>query len=261
MMFAALFVLGCDKKDEDTGSAAGAASAPEGSVEQALAAANEESGGRIYDESLTEKACELLSPEGVGQAFGIPVAELESRSVLGCTYRWESKAGAEPMQFDARFSSIRVHNDAETAKRWFANATKGMSQEEAKQAMAAVADKAKEREEIDTKAKEKAVDQVGDAFVEFAGPDGIQFESVEGVGDEARLDLSDGGLWVRTGNLTFIISGHYGPPAPKPDMTKVGLQEMAKAALAVEREWVKNTMTKRKEDATKLAAVILKALP
>lgn len=260
MMVVVLFVLGCDRKGDDSGSSAGASS-QESSVEQALSAANEKSGGRIFDASLTKKACELLSPERVGQTFGIPAAELKPISAMGCTYRWKSKAAAEAMQLDARFSTIQAHADEASAKQWFANATKGMSQEETKEAAAAITRKAKEHEEIDTQAKERTLDKVGDALGGLAGPEGIRFEAVGGVGDEARLDLSDGGLWIRTGNLTFVVSAYHGPPAPKPDLKGVGLQEMAKAALAADREWVQKTITKRKEDATKLASVILKALP
>lgn len=259
-VFVVLFAVGCDKKGDDPASSSDQPSSGEKSVEQALSAANEKSGGRIFDATLTKKACELLSSESV-ETFGIPAAELEPIRAMGCTYRWKSKAAAEAMQLDARFSAIRAHQNEASAQQWFANATKSMSQEETQKAVAAVTRKTKEREEIDTQAKERTVDKVGDALGGLAGPEGIRFESVGGVGDEARLDLSDGGLWVRVGNLTFVVSAYYGPPASKPDLKKVGLQEMAKAALAAEREWVQKTVTKRKEDAIKLASVILKALP
>lgn len=259
-LVATLFALGCDKKD-DSGSSAGGPSAPKDSATEALQAANEQSGGRLFDESSTKKACELLSPERVGETFGVPAAELRPIGAVGCTYQWESKGAGEPTRLDVRFSTIQVHADVATAKQWFANATKGMSQGEVKDAMAAVTRAAKEREEVDTKAKEKTVDLVGGAVTDAAGPGGFQFESVDGVGDEARLALSDGALWVRAGNLTFVISAYHGPPAPKPDLKGVGLQEMAKAALAADREWVKKTLSKRREDASKLVAVLLKALP
>ena len=260
LLCAALFALGCDKKD-DSGSSAGGPSAPKDSATEALQAANAESGGRLFDKSLTKKACELLSPERVGETFGIPAAELRPISAMGCTYRWESKGADEPTRLDARFSIIQVHANAASAKQWFANATKGMSQKEVKDAMAAVTRATKEREEVDTKAKEKTVDLMGGALGDAAGAGGFQFETVDGVGDEARLALSDGALWVRTGNLTFVLSAYHGPPAPKPDLKGVGLQEMAKAALAADREWVEETLSKRKGDASKLTAVLLKALP
>src|SRR5690606_21760381 len=118
MMVVGLYVLGCDRKGGDSGAPAGASS-QERSVPQAVSAANEKSGGRIFDASLTKKACELLSAERVGQTFGIPAAELKPISAMGCTYRWKSKAAAEAMQLDARFSTIQAHADEASAKQWF----------------------------------------------------------------------------------------------------------------------------------------------
>ncbi len=256
MLAAALFVLACDKKSEDTG-----APAEGSSLGQALEAANKESGRRPFDKALAKQACDILTPERVEQTFGVPAAELKQVTVVGCTYSFRDKDAPEKLQLDARFGTIRAHKDEEAAKQWFGNATKGMTQEEKKQAMAAIAQGAKDREEVDSKAKEKVVDQLGSAMVELTGSDGIRFESVNGIGDEARFNLSDGGLWVRTGNLTFTVTAYHGPPAPKPNLKNVGLQEMAKAALSANREWLQQTLPKRKADASKLAAVILKALP
>lgn len=256
LMTASLLVLACNKKSDDTGS-----STKGTAVEQALSEANEKSGGRLFDETLTKKACEILTAERVGQTFSVPAAELKQMRLMGCVYTWEGPDDQPKMQLEARFSTIQVHRNEASAKQWFANATKGMSQEEVKQAMAEVTSQAKEREEIDTKTKEQAVDKVGGALTELTGSDGIRFESIDGVGDEARLSLTDGGVWLRTGNLTFVITAYHGPVQPKPDLTGVGLQGMAKAALAANREWVKQTMPKRKEDAVKLAQVVLKALP
>src|SRR5690606_10995585 len=121
-------------------------------------------------------------------------------------------------------------------KVWFKNATRSMTKEETKEVMGQITQRTKEREEIDTEAKEKVVDDLGGIMAEMSGKDGIQFEPVSGVGDEASFNLSDGGLSVRQGNLTFTVAPYHGEAAPTPNFKGVSPKEMAKVAMENNRE-------------------------
>src|SRR3546814_20501525 len=84
-----------------------------------------------------------------------------------------------------------------------------MSGADVDRAMAGVKEKAASEGKLDTAGKKAADAIVGSA----SGSAGIQFEDVEGVGDEARfaLTVGAGDLHVRAGNLYFTASAYSGP--------------------------------------------------
>ncbi len=269
VMTLSLAICGCGKENAAGNEQAGKEEATkrgsvqeviEKKVEGAMNQAEAKAGGALFDKKLIKQACEILSPALIEKTFGVPGAELKQFKIMGCTYSWNSKGADKPQILEAGFTTIMAHKTEEAAKRWFEIATKGMTEEEQKKVMGQVAQKTKERVEVDTKAKEKVVDNLLGAMGGMS-KGGIQFEAVSGVGDEAKFQISDGGLWIRLGNLTFVIAAYHGEGAPTPDFKGVSLQEMSKLALENNQAWKEASMPKRKKDTEVLAKAVLAALP
>ena len=212
----------------------------------------------VFDKGLKEKTCEFLTGAAVAKAFSVPEAELEQLTVLGCIYNWEK--GDEELQARVKISIItKTEADAVT---WFRNATKGMSQAEAKAAMGKIKTQAKKDAKVDTDAKKEAVDELGDAAIDSNNKDGIRFRDIPGLGDEARLQLGDGAIWVRVDNMMFIVNAYKGKKAPPPSFEGgVDLENFANVALAANKKWIQDTMAERERDGVTVAKIVLEALP
>lgn len=249
--------LGCDEEKKDTtatatGSEESGASAK---VDEARDAVAEVEEAAKFDKAMQKKACDILTPAMVSEAFGVPEEKLQQQKVLGCNYSWEGDGEI----LEARFGSIRVHDSTEVAQKWFKNATKGMTDEEVKAAMAKITERAKKDERVDTASKKEATEKLGGAL---GGMGGFQFEDVADVADEARASTADGELWVRLGNMTFTISAYKGAEMPsiKPPTDPGAMKDFSKKIMAATREWEKKTAPQRKEAAQKLAKLVIAKL-
>src|SRR3546814_6493344 len=89
-----------------------------------------------------------------------------------------------------------------------------------------------------------------------SGSAGIQFEDVEGVGDEARfaLTVGAGDLHVRAGNLYFVASAYAGPGMQMPEKLT------GASIIAADKQWRRDTVPQRKDAATKLAKAVVQSL-
>src|SRR3546814_20654594 len=78
-----------------------------------------------------------------------------------------------------------------------------------------------------------------------SGSAGIQFEDVEGVGDEERfaLTVGAGDLHVRVGNLSFTTAAYSGATMPKPERLT------GSSMLAANKKWRQHTKPPRQEGA------------
>ena len=87
---------------------------------------------------------------------------------------------------------------------------------------------------------------------------------IPGAGDQARINLGDGAIWIRVDNLTFTVGAYSGAPqprfVPKIDPKAMDLKAIAAAAQAAQREWVAKTIEQRKRDAETLARAVLARL-
>src|SRR3546814_3666931 len=88
---------------------------------------------------------------------------------------------------------------------------------------------------------EKAADAI---MGKTSGSAGIQFEDVEGVGDEARfaLTVGAGDLHVRVGNLYFTTAAYSGATMPMPERLT------GSSMLAANKKWRHDTMPQRTEE-------------
>jgi hypothetical protein len=211
----------------------------------------------LVTKEMVAAACEILTPTMVAHTFGVDEASLRQDKIMGCIY----SANANGLELEARLSMLKAHESPGSAATWFENATRSMSKDDVVQFMRGVSEDAKKREEIDTKTKEKVVDDMGGLLASTVGEDGIQYEPLSGLGDAARVNTSEGSLWLRKGNLTFLVAAYYGPKQPAPNLAGVPIKDMAKAAMKASKDWTKETLPQRRADASKLALAIVEAIP
>lgn len=166
-----------------------------------------------------------------------------------CVYQWEN----DTRRLDVRVQVAGIDEDAGRATSNFRSVTRGLSGTDLDRAMAGIKEQAANDGGLDTVGKREAADAVVDSS---SGSAGIQFEDVDGVGDEARLALSVGAgdLHVRAGNLYFVASAYSGPEMQMPTGMTAG------SILAADRQWRRETMPQRRQAAIKLAEAIVQTL-
>lgn len=201
------------------------------------------------DAAVKDAPCTLLTPEIVAAVFGVPAADLErERSMKSkCAYSWEEG----DQRLKASLDVSAVHDDAASASRDFRSVTRGMSGKALDDAMQGVAAKAKE--DLEGAGAKRAADAVAGVA---SGGNGIVFEDVEGVGDEARMaqTVGAGDLYVRVGNLNFVVAAYSGPRMPSPESFTPG------AIMAASKAWQAETLPERKRAATELARAVVASL-
>ena len=208
-------------------------------------------GGKVFDKDDRKQRCHKLTPELLAKLYDFPVERLEDQrpkdDKLRCNYQWTE--GDE--LFFAQVGSMFVQKDEEASKQHYARSTTNQTQDEVEKQMADVAEKAGERPEMDSKAKKDAAKTATSAFAKMT-EEGVTYEPIPGIGDEAKVNSRDGSVWVRIGNAHLIFTAYRGPNKkplladgrPVADIDKI---------MAHEREWVQSTFDERKEAATKLA--------
>lgn len=206
-------------------------------------------GSTEVEAAVEDAPCTLLTPEIVAAVFDVPVSGLERAHSMSskCAYSWEG--GERTLQASLDVSG--VYEDAESAARRFRSATRGMSSEALDDAMQDVA--AKAREELHGAGAKRAADAVAGTP---GSADGIVFEDVRGVGDEARMaqTVGAGDLHVRAGNLNFVVAAYSGPAMPSPDSFDPG------AIMAASNAWRTQTLPERERAATELARAVVASL-
>lgn len=214
-----------------------------GSAPQSMA------GSAQVDAAVEGAPCTLLTPGIVAAVFDVAAADLERRNTMKskCAYSW--KEGGRTLEASLAVSA--VHDDAEAASRDFRSVTRGMSGEALGDAMQGVSATAKE--DLDSAGAKRAADAVAGLA---GGGHGIVFEDVRGVGDEARMarTVGAGDLYVRVGNLNFVVAAYSGPPMPSPDSFDPG------AIMAASKAWRAETLPERKRAATELARAVVASL-
>jgi hypothetical protein len=259
-----LILVGCDKKDAtpEAGEKDEAAQAI-GQAEKAVEDAAEKAGA-TFVKDIAKKSCEILTPALIAQAFDVPEAELKQMKIMGCIYSWKEKKDGETVTtLEANLTMMRVHKTLDAAKTLFKNSTANKTGDEMKAEMKQVTGKAKEHETIDTETKKKTVDTMGSMMAE-AMKEGSSYVPISGIGDEAKVAERDGAIWVRQGNLTFTANAYKGPPQPKPKLDMADMRDIKKMtakSMTAQREWLQKPHDERKKASTKLAKVVLEALP
>jgi len=81
----------------------------------------------------------------------------------------------------------------------------------------------------------------------------IDYDDVDDVGDQARINDRDGSMWVRIGNLTFSIAAYKGPKQSEPNYVGMKMKEIVAASKKANAEWMAQTLDQRRSDALELA--------
>jgi hypothetical protein len=137
--------------------------------------------GPLFDRSVGDLSCEVLTPELVSGVLGVPAAELRQTSVMGaCNYRWSGGT--------AGMTSLRVFDDVPRAVRFFEDSNREMSPEEVARAMEAIGEEMERRTATGEVTREQA--EIGREVAAGAGAAAAtaRLEVVEGVGDRALYD-------------------------------------------------------------------------
>jgi hypothetical protein len=211
----------------------------------------------IVSKEMASEACEILTPAMVAEIFGVAESSLRQDKIMGCIY----SSNAEGDELSASLSMLMMHESEAMAAAWFENATRSLSQNEAVQLMRGATADAKQQQEIDTDTEKKVLDDMGSLISSTVGDDGIQYEPVSGIGDDARVNASEGSLWIRKNRLTFLVAAYHGPKPPAPNLLGVAIKDMAKAAMQASNDWKRETVPQRKTDSIKVAQAVVEVLP
>ncbi|NND00438.1 MAG: hypothetical protein HKN85_09675 [Gammaproteobacteria bacterium] len=170
---------------------------------------------------------------------------------MGCRYDW--KDGQQTVQ--SGISMIRVYESEAAAAEWFAAATRNKTAEEMQDEMDQISRKMDQSEELNTELKKSAAK----SLLAMVDSDAISFEDVAEVGDQARVS-NDGTVYVRSNNMTFMVSAYKGATEPPLEMRGVEIKQVVKVAKESAKKWAIETAPQRKTDGVRLARAITKAL-
>lgn len=293
LLACALAWAGCDKtedakesggeadggaKDEDTKAAkpakpadadatkpsdakAGETNAVDELVEGAMAEAEDRVGGAAKffdpsDKAFRKRACEFLTADMVAEQFEVPAADLKQMQIAGCIYTWDD----DDEMVDAKVMMPRVHKSEDRAEQWFSNATKSLTKEELDAQIEMVKGKLDDEKMLEREVEKKAAKSITD-IAKMSNPnEGVTYEDVPGIGDEARISSTDGTLWVRIGNFTMQVSAYKGGKQPKPELDPRNTKAFVEATMEAQKKWLADTYEQRKAAVTALAPKVVAAV-
>ncbi|RMG95915.1 MAG: hypothetical protein D6705_12550 [Deltaproteobacteria bacterium] len=252
-----VLVAACDsKRDErdEKPNADGAAQRIEAAVENEVQKAEREFG--LDSKTLRKRTCDLLTAEMVADGFGLNASDLEQTKIVGCGYTWK---GNEEV-VEARILMPQVHASTAAAKKWFEGATANRTKEELAAQMDRITKKAQEHEKIDTKSKKRTTKKVGGLMKMAIPEEGISYENLPGIGDEARIASNDGTAIVRVGNVTFRLSAYRCKEKPKVDIVSTDPKKLMARTMEIEHKWVAETMDARRKGVAMLGPKVVEKL-
>lgn len=208
-------------------------------------------GAKVFAKDKGRQRCAEVTPEFLGALFDFEAEKLDKmRPKPGknrCNYQWED----DDEFFFANIGSMWVRKSEDGAKQHFANATANKTQDEIKADMGKVDKKIEEDATLDSAAKEKVAKTTTSAFAMMT-EQGVTYDPIDGIGDEAKVSSRDGGVWVRVGNAVMTFTAYRGPG--KKTLMKDGRPVSdIKQIMDHERQWVQSTLKERKAASIKLA--------
>jgi hypothetical protein len=157
---------------------------------------------RIFDESVEDEECRVLTTEDVAAATGVPAGEIEQRAISGCLYSWD--AGESWSDGSIMLMSVSAHETVDRATSYYARFTRDTTAEEIAESKDAMKDElAKKREEGELSSGAEAI---GGALTEAMPEEDISHQRWSGIGSEASTD-GRGSVRLRYGNVTAWFVG------------------------------------------------------
>jgi hypothetical protein len=203
--------------------------------------------GPVFDVSLEDAPCELVTREIVAEVFSVPVDQIKAASGLSDYCNYEGEIDGKILNVNA---SVDVFETASAAADSFRSVTAGMSAAEVSEAMAGAVEQAEEQGALETQSQKQAAD----AMVDGLASGGLKFVEVEELADHARFGLRFGTLYLVRGNMRIDLTAYHAPGMPMPETMSVeAIQEAGSA-------WQDETRPVRKRQSIDLAKAVLAAL-
>lgn len=217
-LLAVVLLVGCATESSDpTGDRADASTSTVGSA--------------LFDESIEDEPCTVLTPALLSEVVGVPAADLEQREMMGvCAYSWE---GGE-----ASLGRLAVHESAGQAQQRFEQTYRQITPEERERAAEAMRESLERRREAGELTDEQA--RMAGGLADMAGgvAQTTEYEPVSDIGDQAVYDgtvrtiqtgtlgdmkVAESSLHLRLGNLvTTVRADLYEPPGDDLDVIRAG---------------------------------------
>lgn len=204
-------------------------------------------GEATYDTALEDTPCEVVSPQMVATALEVPKEALEQSDMISSRCYYEMDEDGKTFNVEV---VIRAYDSDAGAAEEFGNATRSVSSEEIKDAMAALSGAGDDADAQGSDTEQAAAEGIATGLAQT----GIQFEDVDNLADQARFATSDGTLELLQGNLRISLTAYYGPAMPHPD------EYTTKAIMQAQSDWIDDTIGQRKAQAIKLAKLVLATL-
>lgn len=160
-------------------------------------------GERIFDESVEEDECAVLTAEDVNAAVGAPLDGIEQEAWGGvCLYSWD--AGSSWSDGSLAVLDVTVHESLDRARSEYARFTEDVTAEEVGEGK----DRVQEDLEGERAAGEisPSEEALADALVETMPEMDFTHRRWDGIGSAASTD-GHGTVRVRYGNVTVWIVG------------------------------------------------------
>lgn len=202
----------------------------------------------MFDPALEDQPCKIVTAELAATALDVPEDSIEQSNVIAsqCSYELVDE-GDETLSVEI---TIDAYDTDEGAAEEFRNAARSVSSEEITDTMAVIKEMLDDGDSQNANAQQDAAEGVASGLAQ----NGIQFEDVNGIADQARFDTSDDTLQLQQGNLRIKLRAFHGPAMPIPDeITQKTMKKLLNT-------WMQDTMTERKQQAIDLAKVTLAAL-
>lgn len=188
---------------------------------------------------LADKPCEVVTAQMVAGALDAPAEALEQTQPLTSRCAYAMDEGDETLQVEV---AVDAYETDAAAAEYFQASTRSMTLEEIAEATA------------DIRAEAGDDEDAAGSLAEGVLQNGIQFEDVDDLADQARIETGDGTLHLQAGNLLITLGAFHGPAMPIPD--EITTDAIMKAMLA----WQQDTLSTRREQAKALARAALAAL-
>lgn len=185
--------------------------------------------------------CNLLTPDMLATTLEVSAEDVPQPNSLEsmCMYQMETDAKSLEVML-----MVGAPDTKKAAKAKFREATRDMTPEE-------ITEKLKE---LGIERDESDKQFAKDLGLPNTQPSGVQFEEINGVGDEARFESTNGTLYILHNNLMLTLTAYYGSAMPIPDAVSF------EALNDAETEWTESTMEKRRNQAVALAKTVVDAL-
>ena len=193
--------------------------------------------GATFDTSLGDRPCDVVTAQMVATTFDVPEKSLQQSEPLKSWCAYELEESGKTLEV---LIYVATFDGAAAAKKDLRDSSRSMSAEEISEQLQAMGIAFDESD--------------NDSNLPMPQPTSVTFEDIDGIANQARFNTNEGWLHLQQNNLRINLSAFYGPNMRMPD------QISFKAMVEADSAWKEETISKRKEQAIKLAKIALAEL-